>query len=206
MMDRLPLMCESVCVCVWEYTFTMSTFMQKFSVKHDTLKPVCTFRANQLVLITYENHGNLPKLFSHVKTIADRDVIAVEIVPRGSKNRPWADYFQSKQTGFWGVCWSRAGRWAAGFEGSWKHSSASVEVFLRIKAMKLDSGKAVLTSFVWSAAAVILGCFLAWRQRVLEDVTLTLPSRQTGTSRKSYTSWIKNLNIFFIKEDLSTLW
>lgn len=37
-------------------------------------------------------------------------------------------------------------RWEAGPEGSWRHSSACAEVSPRIKAMKLDSGKIVLTS------------------------------------------------------------
>lgn len=33
-------------------------------------------------------------------------------------------------------------------KGSWRHSFGSAEVLLRIKAMKSDSGKTVLTSFV----------------------------------------------------------
>lgn len=109
---------------------------------------------------------NLPKPLSLLKTRADRDIITAEILPRSSKNSPLADYFQSKQTGLFGVCWSGAGRWEGELKRSWGHSSASAEVFARIKEVKLDSGKAVLTSFVWSSAAVILGCFLAWKQRV----------------------------------------
>lgn len=84
---------------------------------------------------------------STLKSAADRDVIAAEITPRGLKNSPRADYFQSKQTGLWGVFVEAErddGR--EDWTGSRRHSSASAEVFLRIKATKLDSGKAVLTS------------------------------------------------------------
>lgn len=134
-----------------------------------------------------------------------RDVVAAEIMPRGSKNWPGADYFQSKQTGLLGVCWSGARRWEGGLERSWRHSSASAKVFLRIKAMKLDSGKTVLTSFVWSAVAVIHGCFLAWRQRVLEGVTLTPQWRQMGSSWKSYIKFNKEPKYrFLIKNKVIT--
>lgn len=63
------------------------------------------------------------------------------------------------------------------WKGSRRHSSGSTEVLLRIKAMKLDSGKTVLTSFVWSTAAV------SWHEdSVWTDVTLTPTGRQTSHS------------------------
>ena len=156
-----------VTLCVFKFTYTISSFTQKYS--------------SWLWLLS------LLKMYG-----GQRCHHCGEITPRGLKNRPWADYFQSKQTGLWGVCWSGAGRSEGGPEGSLRHSSASTKVFLRIKAMKLDSGKTVLTSFVWSSAAVIHGCFLAPRLELYR----TSHGGEQVPRESVIQSSIKNFNVY----------
>ena len=90
-------------------------------VDHDlSLSYACSeIRTGCRALSRCEKHVNLPKLCSLLKTGADRGIITAEILPRGSENSPWPDYFQSKQTGLWGVCWIGAGRWEGELGRSW---------------------------------------------------------------------------------------
>lgn len=104
----------SVCECVCVTASTPLQCLPRNSL-HDL--SFCSFRA----LKKY-----LPKVFSLLKTTTDRDVIAVQIMPHGSNNRPWADYFHSKQTGLWGVCW-RPSRMMGGTTGRVS------EAFLRLR-------------------------------------------------------------------------
>lgn len=72
-----------------------------------------------------------------------------EKMPRGSKNRPQARLF-SEQTNRTLGLFAEAGQddGRQDCRGLGRHSSAAAEVLPRIKAMKLDSGKTVLTGRV----------------------------------------------------------
>lgn len=145
-------MCDYKSVSMCKYTFAVSILSSKLTLWY-FISPFCPFQRDLWALHNSERCDNLPKTLIFLKAV-DKDVIAAQITPRGTKTVHRADYFESKQTGLCDVCWSEERRWEGRVEGSWKHSSGSTEVLLKIKAMKLDGGKTVLTSSIWSSAAV----------------------------------------------------